>query len=55
MSPQLQPPKSKKQSVRVLQTRIQTHGEKANGRRIVMYSGEGREDPERGEIYDEQF
>lgn len=25
MSPQLQPPKSKKQSVRVLQTRIQTH------------------------------
>ena len=32
-----------------------SHGEKANGRRIVMYSGEGREDPERGEIYDEQF
>ena len=32
-----------------------SHGEKANGRRIVMYSGVGREDPERGEIYDEQF
>ena len=32
-----------------------SHGKKANGRRIVMYSGVGREDPERGEIYDEQF
>ena len=32
-----------------------SHVKKANGRRIVMYSGVGREDPERGEIYDEQF
>lgn len=32
-----------------------SYGGKAQGRKILMYSGKGRENPQRGELYDEQF